>query len=434
MNETLQNICTELEQVIAQLSSSLPSDQPFGLTQGNWSFPNLSRAELIAEAKSIIELIKDRGGEELGENADLIKDYPRRLQFLRSSTIPNLWANAASGVPAYQATLAGLASALSTALTNDGATDAALAIRRLTQQVRAMEARLRDLAPRSEMLSNMLERIEHAYEAADRLPTDLEALGEARAQLHQLVNESEKDHLRVSALRDSAEDITEKLDNASQEAAATLARCETAYSAATSQGLAAAFAKRSKALDYSMWAWVGGLVLALVVSGTIGSRQLHSFTEVLREPTASGTIVALNLILSVIAVGAPVWFAWLATKQIGQRFRLAEDYAFKASISQAYEGYRREAARIDKDLEVSLLASALNRLDELPLRLVEPVTHGSPLHELAHSPVVRDALRLVPGFATNVVDVARESLEKLRPPVSVPVEETKVIKPVNAAE
>ena len=434
MNETLQNICTELEQLIAQVSSSLPNDQPFGIAQNNWSFPNLSRPELIGEARSIIDLIQDRGGEELGENAELLKDYPRRLQYLRSSTVPNLWANAANGVAAYQATLSGLTSALSSALNDDGATNVAVAIRRLTQQVRAMEARLRELEPRSANLSNMVERIERAYEAADQLPTDLEALDEARTQLHQLVADSEKDHLRLSALRDSAEVISNKLDTASDEAAATLARCESAYAAATSQGLAAAFSKRSKALDYSMWTWVVGLVLALGLSATIGSKQLHSFTEVLREPTASGTIVALNLILSVIAVGAPVWFAWLATKQIGQRFRLAEDYAFKASISQAYEGYRREAARIDKDMEASLLESALNRLDELPLRLVEPVSHGSPWHELAHSPIVRDALRLVPGFANNIVDVAREGLDKLKPSVKASADEAKIVKVGNATD
>jgi hypothetical protein len=34
------------------------------------------------------------------------------------------------------------------------------------------------------------------------------------------------------------------------------------------------------------------------------------------------------------------------TRQVGQLFKLAEDYAFKASISRAYEGYRKEANRM----------------------------------------------------------------------------------------
>jgi hypothetical protein len=112
----------------------------------------------------------------------------------------------------------------------------------------------------------------------------------------------------------------------------------------------------------------------------------------------------------VLSVGAPVWFAWLSTKQIGQRFRLSEDYAFKASISRAYEGFRREAARFDKDMEAKLLTSALTRLDELPLRLVEADSHGSPWHELASSNAVKQAMRLVPGFSEQIKDLASRAL------------------------
>lgn len=77
----------------------------------------------------------------------------------------------------------------------------------------------------------------------------------------------------------------------------------------------------------------------------------------------------LHIILSIVSVGAPLWFAWLATKQIGQRFRLAKDYSYKASVAKAYEGYRREAARIDEDFENRLFDSALTRLEEAPLGL-----------------------------------------------------------------
>ncbi|HCI6409444.1 TPA: hypothetical protein NPO89_004172 [Klebsiella quasipneumoniae subsp. similipneumoniae] len=100
----------------------------------------------------------------------------------------------------------------------------------------------------------------------------------------------------------------------------------------------------------------------------------------------------------------------MATKQIGQRFRLSEDYAFKASISRAYEGFRSEASRIDKNLEVKLLASALSRLDELPLRLVETETHGSPYHELLTSDTFKEALKVVPGFSDRIKKIAEQAL------------------------
>ena len=100
------------------------------------------------------------------------------------------------------------------------------------------------------------------------------------------------------------------------------------------------------------------------------------------EKNAPTSLVFVNLVLAVLSIAAPVWFAWIATKQIGHRFRLSEDYAFKASVARAYEGYRREAAKLDEDFAKRLFASALDRLEEPPLRFVEQETHGSPWHEL----------------------------------------------------
>lgn len=188
-----------------------------------------------------------------------------------------------------------------------------------------------------------------------------------------------------------------------------------AYSAATSVGLAAAFAERSKDLNDSMMQWVVGLIVALVAGSYFGSWQLRALSELIKVPEASPSIIVLNLLLALLSVGAPVWFAWLATKQIGQRFRLAEDYAFKASISRAYEGFRREAARFDEDMEAKLLTSALTRLDELPLRLVETDSHGSPWHELASSAVVKQAMKAVPNFAEQVKDLASTAIIAIRP-------------------
>jgi len=209
----------------------------------------------------------------------------------------------------------------------------------------------------------------------------------------------QSDHLDVSRIRQNANELDDQLRESANAAKAVLERCETAYSAATSIGLAAAFNERSDVLSKSMWLWVVGLVCSLIAGSYFGSARLHELSEMFHARDVSSLVIVLNLILTVLSVGAPVWFAWLSTKQIGQRFRLSEDYAFKASISRAYEGFRREAARVDKEMEAKLLESALARLDELPLRLVETVSHGSPLHELASSDVVKKLLDVVPDVA-----------------------------------
>jgi hypothetical protein len=410
MHATLTAIHGKLTQVITQVQTALPNDEPLGNTHNNWSFPGLTRAELIEEAKSIVTLIEERGSDDIGNSDARLKDYVRRLEHLRTQTVAQLWGNAGQAVPAYMLTLEGLRKALAPALKQDEHAEGVGTLRKLTTQLRGMEIRLKGLEPRTTTLATMVERIEKAYNAADRLPTDLESLSEARQKIDDLVRDATKDQGRLLGIRERADELDKQLGTSAEGAKAVLERCETAYSAATSVGLAAAFNERSAALTMSMWIWVGGLVAALTAGSYFGSDRLHMLSDLFKLPNVTTSVIVLNLLLSLLSVAAPVWFAWLATKQIGQRFRLAEDYAFKASISRAYEGFRREAARFDKDMERRLLLSALARLDELPLRLVETQSHGSPWHELASSDVVKQAMKAVPAFAEQVKELAGRAI------------------------
>ncbi|WCM91147.1 hypothetical protein M5C99_11970 [Acidovorax sp. NCPPB 2350] len=416
MHATLTTIQAQLNTVVSQLESTVPNDEPFGNAHNNWSFPGLTRAELVEDAQSLLNLIEERDVEELDSATDQrLKDYVRRLKHLHSQTIPNLWSHAGQAVPTYMLTIQGLRRALSGELVPKDHTATAAKLRKMTSQVRNMEARLKDLEPRTTSLAAMVSRIEDAHDAADQLPTDLASLTEAREKLEGLIQDAIKNHGHIEELRGKADGLDERLRQSTEDAKSVLERCETAYSAATSVGLAAAFTERSRSLSMSMWIWVIGLVGALVAGSYFGASQLHTLSELFKQPNVTTSVVILNLMLSLLSVGAPVWFGWLATKQIGQRFRLAEDYAFKASISRAYEGFRREAARVDKDMEARLLASALTRLDELPLRLVEADSHGSPWHELASSDLVKDAMRAVPGFAGQVKELAAKAIKAVAP-------------------
>lgn len=413
MHQSLTNLQQQLEKTISKLESSIPNNEPFGNAQSNWSFPGLTRAELIDEARSLIDLIEDGGTDEVGEHEARLNDYVRRLQHLQQQTIPNIWGNAGQAVPAYMFTLNGLRKALAPVLTRDGHKEAVVKLRRLTNQIRGLEARMNLLQPRTASITAMVDRIENAYNAADQLPADLESLAEARQKVEELVQEATKDQGRLLGIREHADEIERQLNQRAEEAEAVLKRCETAYSAATSVGLAAAFSERSSALAWSMWAWVGGLIAALLSGSYFGAARLQTLVELFKDPNQPASVIIPNVMLSVLSVGAPIWFAWLSTKQIGQRFRLSEDYAFKASIARAYEGFRREAARIDAEMEARLLSSALDRLDELPLRLVETESHGSPWHELVSSDVVKQALRTAPGFAGQVRELAERTVARV---------------------
>lgn len=425
MHPILTVISDELTQLATTLRTTVPSNEPLSNAHGAWNNPGVTREELATEVEKVEALIAKRGTDQLATGESLITDYQRRLVFLRTNTVPHIWSgNGGQAVSVFLITLKSLETALENALPENQtqANEIALQLsnhiantKLVATRLRSLEARLASLEPRSNTLDEMVSQIEKAYTAADQLPVDLEALREARDTISQLLAEVAQDRGVVGDFAVAANTDKVSLTGHVKEAEDIVERCSAAYAASTSHGLAAAFTERSSALGTSMWVWVIGLIIALGLGSLIGSTQLHNFSEAIKQPDSNSTIVAINLALSLLSVGASVWFAWLATKQIGQRFRLAEDYAFKASVSRAYEGYRREAANIDEEFVSRLFSSALSRLDEQPLRLVETATHGSPWHELASSELVRKAAESVPNFATSVTQLAKDGLTALRP-------------------
>ncbi|MDR7285961.1 hypothetical protein J2X84_004821 [Pseudomonas corrugata] len=412
MSKLLEPIIEKLDAINASLKTAISTAAPLSVSSGNWSFPGVTRAELSARVTSLRDLVAD-ADEPTPETEKYLVSVVEHLEFLNDHTVPQLASNAAGAVPAFLITLDAVQRGLMPLLTDTKALALknSQAVKKTTIQVRSIETRLRELTPRTKSLEDMVSRIEKAYDAADQLPTDLETLAEAQNSVGDLLNLAETDKGKIEELLKSIADHEKDLKAKSDEAEEVLKKCVSAYSSATSLGLAAAFSERSKALDWSMWGWVVGLIVALIVGGWAGSIQLHNLANELTRGEASSFGISINLVLSILSVGGPVWFAWLSTKQIGQRFRLSEDYAFKASISRAYEGYRREAAQIDKDLEKQLLGSALARLDEQPLRLVESNSFGSPWHELLASDLVKDAVKTVPGFAEKVMSMASSALQ-----------------------
>jgi hypothetical protein len=280
----------------------------------------------------------------------------------------------------------------------------------LARRVRAAQAQLSQLAPDLDGLRNQIEEIQAAHKVADSLPIDLQALAEARERLTKASTEALITEGKIKDAWEQSEKHLNLTKQKQEEAQKLVDQCEDAYKITTTKGLAGAFDQRASRLAFSMWGWVVGLIVALVLGSLIGAHRLEVLSAALQAPTPNWGGVAIQCVLSLLSVGAPLWFAWLATKQVGQRFRLAEDYAFKASIAKAYEGYRKEAARIDPDFEHRLFGSALSRLDEAPLRLVETGTHGSPWHELANSDAVRRALDAAPEFRDKLIDLLREAV------------------------
>ncbi|WP_339426505.1 hypothetical protein [Pseudomonas proteolytica] len=402
MHSVIAALNAELDALITAIMAIIPSDASLNVVHSNWSFPGVTRSDItgfISDTQSI--LINEVPGE-LGAQEAVLMDFVGRLQFLRVHTVPQMWGSSAQALPALMLTLDALTRAIRPIRVLDDGDTLLKSVRISAQNLRSVEARLRDFTTRTEDLGVVIQRIEAVNDAAFQLPEDLESLREARLKITQLMGESEKDRLHIFSAKEAMDAAQNELRQAAIDTAEVVKKADAAYSSATSQGLASAFAERSKELGTSMLLWVGALLLSLGCASYFGSSQLIRLSELIKTPGAPDSAIIVNLLLSVLSVGAPVWFAWLSTKQVGQRFRLSEDYAFKASVSKAYEGYRREAASIDPELQVQLLKSALARLDEQPLRFVEPETHGSPWQEAFSSDLMKEAAKSIPNFSTHL--------------------------------
>lgn len=399
MDKLLEEIAASLDDISKSVLKAWSDDRTLKEVHG-WSLPALTRHDLAEVAELLASKIRRADVVNLDEDiAASVRNASAQLLQLKRETITCIFnGNGSQAVPAYMSTIAWLESALEPVLYWQSITDTKCMPARLATRVRAIDARLEQVAPELDEIEQKILAINGAAEAADSLPTDLEDLKKAREKVEEALTSATSIGGKIEQRYADIELTFDSLKNNAIEAKKLVEQCSEAHRITTSIGLAAAFDHRARSLSASMWVWVIFLLIALGIGSVIGEQRVSLLTESLGNESQNWGVIWIHVILSVISVGAPLWFAWLATKQVGQRFRLAEDYGYKASVAKAYEGYRREAARLDENFEKRLFSSALSRLEEAPLRLVEGAAHGSPWHELVSSDSFKEALNKVPNL------------------------------------
>ncbi|HDU8652840.1 TPA: hypothetical protein RG711_000307 [Morganella morganii subsp. morganii] len=290
-------------------------------------------------------------------------------------------------------------------------------------------------------IESKVETINNAHKAAIDLPVLLNDLEDGDKKLHELRNKSEENNDYINNLkgkmetyhnnceeknkiiedkfRSLNEDISLYLSKYKEEAESYISKCEDAYRTTTSSGLAKAFEDKANKLNKSINNWVKILIASLIFAAGIGYYRLTSLEVTLADKGIPFFTILVQIILSALSLGIPLWLAWLATKQIGQRFRLAEDYEYKSAVSKAYEGYRREAVSLNEkfedDFPARLFDNALTRLEEPPVRFVDDAIHSSPIMEFLNSEKVRDFFKRNPEKtqdAIYAISRARDEGEK----------------------
>lgn len=418
MHKVLHPIHAALEALATATINAWQDDRTLTEAFG-WNHPSLTRQDLAAYPKELATQIKSVDPEVIDDKlVAILQGVPRKLQILQSHTLPQVFnGNGPQAIPAFLETIGWLSRTLEPVLSWQSIDTKAMPAH-LAKKLRSINASIEQIVPEQERLKSQITLIDEATSAAESLPTDLQALKEARSKIENAEKEASTFHAEISAKHKEAETTLKNILDSKLEAEKLVSNCEEAYRITTTKGLAAAFDQRATRLGFSIWVWVVGLIIALGVGAHLGKERVEVLSQALSATDLKWGVIWMNAVFCILSIGAPLWFAWLATKQIGERFRLAEDYGFKASVAKAYEGYRKEAARIDPAFESRLFSSALTRLEEPPLRLISTKTHGSPWHELLESDAMKRAMGMLPDLKDTVSKIVGHSVQAFK--MSVP--------------
>ena len=409
MNKTIENVVQSLDSLSEAIISAYSGDETMTETWG-WNCPPLTRHDLAELATNLSTRIKDLNINIIDSDyAEELDEIPKRIDIFKQYTLPYLFnGNGKVAAPNYFSLIEWISSELEPLFSWEVLQDNKALPKELSRRLRSIQSELASIIPDQESLKSQIDTIQKATEAAETLPTDLEALKKARNTVNQFSTEAAESYGKIDGYQKQIVEITKLIEEKKGETDRLVSQCEEAYKITTTKGLAAAFDQRANKLSYSMWGWVVGLLIALIGGICIGSERFKVLNEAINAQKDIGH-VWVQIFLSILSLGAPIWFAWIATKQIGQRFKLSEDYAFKASVAKAYEGYRKEASRIDEDLEKRLFSSALDRFEEPPLRVMEKEHYGSPWHEVISSDQFKKALETFPELKEKILNMGKKA-------------------------
>lgn len=419
MNEKLSNLVEKLEGLKTAIDDV--NIHEAGFARHGWNQVHLKKEDLTYYIENHVGKLKSYGDCDITEGLNsTIDGHIDNIEALKRN-VPSCFTENASRllsfVPVILLTLSTIFEDIEYELFSyENMQDKKLLPRSLTARLRSTKTQLDSIEVSAESLDHKVGLINEAHEAAESLPTDLASLRDAKKELAKTMKASkqelsetkkEVEELKNEVLgfkneaKNYLEDIEkhkEKTQKYTSEAEKLVAQCDDALQITTTQGLAAGFDQKAKELRNSIWIWIVGLLIALVSGALIGAERVEAFTAALNNDLTAGQAI-LHTIMSLFSIGGPLWLAWISTKQINQRFKLSEDYSYKATVAKSFTGFKKFAERFDIATEERLFNSTLDRFDEMPLRLVETKDHSSPWHEFTDSDAFRSALDIFPNLA-----------------------------------
>jgi len=327
------NLITSLRNMLEKLKT-VPQNNKF-TDHWSWQGMPLDKSDIRFTLEALIERFDAIDWSKSSDETNTVcEDLAQKIDVATQLLVPNLY-GAASTANFLITLFSNVDTQVTSTLSLEQLRGAAFFPTSLKRSVDAATQRLNDATKSMDDVEKKITAINAAYDAAEKLPATQSDLSTALDDIRRAAREVEQLNSTSSAAANNISAIQANLTDVAKEADATIKKVRQAYRAATSQGLAHAFSKKSRELGSSLLFWAAILIFSLVAAGLISHER---FPEIIRAATSSSAtpewrMLFLHITLGALSIAPPIWVAWVATKQIGQRFRLAEDYAYKAALS-----------------------------------------------------------------------------------------------------
>lgn len=435
MNQKITELIESLTTTKQIIADAAFTENSFD-TQHGWNQVHLHKSDISNLIYNFSEKLENYNSDEipdgLNESIDSHIENINRLNTTMQTYFSNNASHLIHMVPVILNTVHAIQSDIDFELFSwEHLNDKKLTPRNLATRLRSTKSQLDSFDESCKNLNDKIKTIEDAHETAESLPTDLASLKEAKKDLETLLRNAKEDikdtkkeianiKTDILSFKSDSEKATkdtlnykEQTSQAYTEASSLVDQCDDALQITTTQGLAAGFDQKAKELRRSIWIWILGLLIALGTGAWIGIDRVTAFTQALEKDLTAGQAI-LHTIMSIFSIGGPLWLAWISTQQITQRFKLSEDYSYKATVSKAFTGFSKLAERFDSKTEERLFNSTLDRLDEMPLRLLASKDYNSPWHEFIDSDAFKKAIEMVPTLAQEAGRFAGHTKLKIK--------------------
>ena len=325
----LNEISGALSSLAGQVQSQFP-DYPSLAEHWNWQQPGITKYDFFDRVNKTISTINNIGDVEIDESMhNRLSRVPATINYINGNTVPNMQGqNFHFGYVAIVAMLEAIEDLVEPLQPKEPnwqeIQDRKLFPANLKKRLDNVQRGISNVENQFSGLSDKISLINEAHQAADALPASLAGLEEARSNFEEARSVIFKIRIEAETALSEIEGYKEQVERNLFKSKELTGNIDEVYSAATRQGLGKAFQERADALKVSTYVLMAILAFILAVAGVISHQRISFVEGLLSNPNLSLQLLWANVLLTVVGVAAPIWFAWLLTKQISQRFRLVD--------------------------------------------------------------------------------------------------------------